>query len=116
MNKRGQGISINTIVIAAIALIVLVVLIAIFTGRIGIFGQSVERETRGRVCTDSCFPTAKEGSLTGEQVMGQGRTRTGACPAGEHQVYGIFTDIAEGEVCCVADELLTSDVGCPEAK
>jgi len=34
-NKKAQGISINTIIIAAIALIVLVVLVAIFTGELG---------------------------------------------------------------------------------
>ena len=39
--KKAQGISINTIIIAAIALIVLVVLIAIFTGRLGEFSTGV---------------------------------------------------------------------------
>lgn len=34
-NKKGQGISINTIIIAIIALVVLVLLIAIFTGKMG---------------------------------------------------------------------------------
>lgn len=33
--KKGQGLSITTIVVAAIALLVLVVLVAIFTGQIG---------------------------------------------------------------------------------
>jgi len=36
-NKKGQGLSITTVVIAAIALLVLVVLAAIFAGRLGIF-------------------------------------------------------------------------------
>jgi len=31
--KKGQGISINTIIIVALALVVLVVIIAVFTGR-----------------------------------------------------------------------------------
>ena len=35
MNKKAQGISIRTIIIAIIALIVLVVLIGIFTGKLG---------------------------------------------------------------------------------
>ncbi|MBI4439385.1 hypothetical protein HY638_00265 [Candidatus Woesearchaeota archaeon] len=35
--KKAQSISINTIIVAAIALIVLVVLVAIFTGRLGDF-------------------------------------------------------------------------------
>lgn len=37
--KKGQSMSMNTIIIAALALIVLVVLIVIFTGRINIFGS-----------------------------------------------------------------------------
>ena len=41
MNKKAQGISINVIIIAAIALIVLVVLVAIFTGRLAIFSKEV---------------------------------------------------------------------------
>ena len=37
--KKAQGISINMIIVAAIALIVLVVLVAIFTGRLGGFAK-----------------------------------------------------------------------------
>ena len=46
MNK-GQSISINTIIVAAIALAVLVVLFAIFTGRLGGFTKGVQE-------TDTC--------------------------------------------------------------
>ncbi|MFW6046926.1 MAG: hypothetical protein ACOCP4_03960 [Candidatus Woesearchaeota archaeon] len=35
--KKGQGLSMNVIVVTAVALIVLVVLIAIFTGQMGDF-------------------------------------------------------------------------------
>ena len=115
-DKRGQGISINTIIIAAIALIVLVVLIAIFTGRIGLFGQGVEKVVEGRVCAQTCFPTDLTGSTIGKKVMAEGKVRTGQCPTQEHQVYGTFTDTQEGEICCVMDELPSSDPGCPAAK
>jgi len=37
MKKKGQGLSLNTIIVAAIVLIVLIVLWAIFTGRMGGF-------------------------------------------------------------------------------
>lgn len=36
---KGQGLSITTIVVAAIALLVLVVLVAVFTGQFGGFAQ-----------------------------------------------------------------------------
>ena len=39
LDKKAQGISINVIIIAAIALLVLVVLSVVFTGRMGIWSQ-----------------------------------------------------------------------------
>ena len=48
--KKAQGISITTIIVAAIALIVLVVLIAIFTGRMGIFGRDLTTAQGGDLC------------------------------------------------------------------
>ena len=52
MRKRAQGLSITTIIVAAIALIVLVVLIAIFTGRIGIFSSGIKES--GLSCNQAC--------------------------------------------------------------
>ena len=42
--KKGQGLSLNTIIIAAIVLIVLIVLWAIFTGRMGNFTKGINYE------------------------------------------------------------------------
>ena len=53
MKKKAQGISITTIIVAAIALIVLVVLIAVFTGRMGIFGRDLTTAQDGSLCTGS---------------------------------------------------------------
>ena len=52
MNKRGQGLSITTIIVAAIALIVLVVLIAIFTGRLGFFSKVLSEKEQNRCFED----------------------------------------------------------------
>ena len=65
MHKRGQGISMNVIIIAAIALLVLVVLSVIFMGRMGIFSRgSSDCKNQGGVCAATCgtgdaanFPT-----------------------------------------------------------
>ena len=75
--KRGQGLSLTTIVVAAVALIVLVVLIAIFTGRIGSFEQGLS----------TCAYECKLGA-------GTGATNT-TCPAnyikiGNRDVYKGF--------------------------
>ena len=64
MYKRGQGLSITTIIVAAIALIVLVVLVAIFTGRLGGFSRGVAGvstcESLGGECGDDTFCEGKE--------------------------------------------------------
>jgi hypothetical protein len=83
---KGQGISINVIIIAAIALLVLVVLSVIFLGRIGLFG------TKSLACIDqggSCV-------LVSDLVAGQ-------CPAGQ-VLYTAWTCPQSGGIdqkCCI---------------
>ena len=57
--KKAQGLSVDTIIIAAIALLVLVILSVIFIGRIGTFGQSADRcENKGGRCfSEECADT-----------------------------------------------------------
>ena len=45
-SRKGQGLPINVIIVAALALIVLVVLVAIFAQQTGQFGQKVGEETQ----------------------------------------------------------------------
>lgn len=53
LKKRAQSISINTIVVAAIALVVMVLLVMIFTGNLTRWRRSTDRcESRGGVCID----------------------------------------------------------------
>ncbi len=55
MNKKAVELSMNVIIIAAIALLVLVILSAIFIGRMGFFGKSVgECSTQGGKCAVEC--------------------------------------------------------------
>ncbi len=50
--KRGSEMTLNVIIVAAIALIVLIVLIFIFSGKIKLFGQGTESCTnQGGQCT-----------------------------------------------------------------
>ncbi len=67
MNKKGQGLSLTTIIVAAIALIVLVVLVMIFTGRIGVFKEGVEEIGQSelvqlQISYGKCQPTAAAGT------------------------------------------------------
>lgn len=55
--KRAQGISINVIVIAAIALLVLVVLAVVFLGKIGGFTSGAsDCENKGGSCVVGSCP------------------------------------------------------------
>ena len=78
-NKRGQGLSLNVIIVAAIALIVLVLLVVIFTGRIGIFKSKVGTEGDSDLIKfktlsyGDCHPApAKETAF--QKVMGSSAT------------------------------------------
>lgn len=70
VDKRGQSLSINVIIVAALALIVLVVLVVIFTGRMGVFESGVSKEGNAELVKykslsyDDCHPgTAAEQSF-----------------------------------------------------
>jgi len=88
LQKRGQGISINIIIIAAIALLVLVVLVAIFSGRMGLFGRELDLTTRG-----TCV--AQGGQVVARDV----------CPDNCRTVYGSFNDVGAGSICCKPAEV-----------
>ena len=69
--RKAQGISINTIIIAAIGLAVLIVLFAIFTGRIGIFSKGVQ-------ATDSCNAKCKAINMDpGTELTSEGQDCVG---------------------------------------
>ncbi|HIJ11678.1 TPA: hypothetical protein HA278_06480 [Candidatus Woesearchaeota archaeon] len=67
IHKKGQGLSLTTIIVAALALIVLVVLVLIFTGRIALFEQGVSDSGNSelvqmQVGYGQCEPTTSAGS------------------------------------------------------
>ena len=78
MAKKAQGISMNVIIIAAIALLVLVILSVIFIGRMGKFGTE----------TGSC--TSQGGSCINEPF----------CPSGSIQRDLKCAD--EDQICCIS--------------
>jgi hypothetical protein len=84
MKKKGQGLSLNTIIVAAIVLIVLVVLWAIFTGRMGVFSKGLTDVTKGGNCRD----------------IGTLKPELDGCSTGCIRVYGQFEDVTAGEICC----------------
>ena len=90
MNKKGQGISINTIIIAAIGLAVLVVLFAIFTGRLGIFTKGVQE-------TDTCLQKCASLNMQQGTVLSSQGSK---CDTDEQPIAGVYGDSKFG--CCCA--------------
>ena len=93
MNRKGQSISINTIIIAAIALAVLVVLFYIFTGRLGMFSKGVGE-------TASCENSCKSLGMIKSVTIFNNKEE---CERGTGQAYvtGTYSDIISGICCCV---------------
>lgn len=59
-SSKGQGMSLNVIIVAVIALVILVVLILSFTGKYRVFGKTVENcESKGGVCKEKCAVTSE---------------------------------------------------------
>ncbi len=91
LNKKGSEMTLNVIIIAAIALIVLVVMLFIFSGKIKAFGQG----------TDSC--TAKGGSCTAEGYSASCiKAGSCACPSSmQNTIYLQGTDCEKtATICC----------------
>lgn len=95
MKSRRGDISLNMIIIAAIALIVLVVIVAIFTGRMGDFGRRLTGE-QNKYC--GTIPTAEKATAT--TVNGIVREEGPGCGEGKREIYGSFKDVNFGQVCC----------------
>jgi len=82
-SKKGQGLSLNVIIVAALALIVLVVLIMVFTGRIGVFEKGVSQESQAelikmKITYGDCSPSA-----TDEATFTTGLAQAGSVEAKE---------------------------------
>ena len=87
MFKKSQSISINTIIVAAIALAVLVVLFMIFTGRFKIFSEGVKGSDLS--CNDGC-------KIAG---YASGSSSSDSC---NNRLVGSYRDVdpQKNEVCC----------------
>lgn len=85
MNKRGAEISLNVIIVAAIALLVLVILSVIFMGRMGIFTkQSAGTEYCKVTLNGECAGLGFDNKPIKCEDFIPGTTRIGTCDAGDY--------------------------------
>ncbi|MBI2151529.1 hypothetical protein HYU21_02260 [Candidatus Woesearchaeota archaeon] len=93
LNKKGEALSINVIIITVLALVVLVVLIMVFTGRINIFQQGVNQQSQTALLTmkigyGKCQPTAVDESTFTKEF-----TAAESAPAAEEQARTNFKEV-----------------------
>lgn len=82
MSSKAQGLSLNTIVIAAIVLVVLLLLVGMTTGYFGSW-----RLKFGSASATSCSEVG-------------GTPTTGDCELQKQVAGGFFEDVKEGQKCC----------------
>ena len=98
LNKRGQGLSITTIIVAVIGLIILAVIITIFTGKFGAFSEGVESVSS---CSNTCEAIGWEKSSL--EVISDCESSS---TIERRVVSGKYSDIPEGTAygcCCNRD-------------
>lgn len=88
MSRKSQSISINTLIVAAIALAVLVVLFVIFTGRFKIFSEGVSGASLN--CDNGCKSTGYSG----------GSPSFSSNCGSAVEISGKFEGMEKGQVCC----------------
>ena len=93
-NRKGQGLPLNTIVIAILVIIVLLVIIVFFTTRVGETGDQLDENS-----ASACDPGNPAISTAYPDATNTDVNSRSECNNGEERVPGISTD--EG-VCCVA--------------
>jgi len=86
MRKKAQGLSLNVIIIAALALLVLVIVAVIFMGRAGMFRrESGDCATLGGYCSrtgcagDFERQVSYDCNLDGDRSVNEGQTIDGTC-------------------------------------
>ena len=77
--KQGQGLQLNTIIIAALGLIVLIILIVLVQQRTTLFSKGVKQAGEG-----TCAPDNEKKPVGSD------------CDV----IYAHFTDLNPGEICC----------------
>jgi len=86
MNKKGDGLTLNVIIIAALGLLVLVILAVIFTGRAGMFRvESGKCDVYGGTCQrTACLGDYQKQAgydcdLDGDGTVNEAQTIDGIC-------------------------------------
>ena len=90
LNKKAQGLSVTTIIVAIIGLIILVAIILMLTGELGAFGEGTS-EASG--CETVCKAIGKVKHTT--------ETSDAECKNAKGQyIFGDYSDVSSGVCCC----------------
>jgi hypothetical protein len=85
LSSKGQGLSMNTIIIGALVLIVLIILVGITTGYLGNWRDKFASAT-ATTCEEA-----------GGQVFD-----SDTCSGGKKKASGFYENVKSGQVCCLS--------------
>lgn len=88
MNKKAVDLTINTVVVAILAVLVLVVLFYVFTGKVGIFSKELS------VCPGDCMPLDECKLYGGTKLPGANYIQRDSVPS------TVCPDVGRDYVCC----------------
>ncbi len=120
--KKAQGLSLNTIIIAAVVLIVLIVLWAIFTGRMGQFGEGVDDQQKktdlevGKIKQQLGLDTSGTGTGSCKVITGKKCNEVSLSTTSEDNCHSIGCDGNQGMLLfrkCTGDHRPTCPIADP---
>jgi hypothetical protein len=95
LNKKAQGLSVTTIIVAIIGLIILVAIILMITGKLGAFGEGASSVAS---CENSCKSIGWV--ISSQDTSGGCVDATSGTLFKRKIISGKYSDRLEGKVCC----------------
>ena len=93
--RKGQGLPLNTIVIAILVIIVLLVIIVFFTTRVGDTGDQLDQQSANQCNISNPAISTVYGNANNAEAVSEGQCTDN----NQRTMPGISTE--EGQVCCV---------------
>jgi hypothetical protein len=95
LNKRAQGLSVHTIIVAIIGLIILVAIILMLTGKLGTVGKGVGSPTS---CESACNAIGMDDHIPSDKTECDGFDDL--VGINTQYIPGNFRDVPDNKCCC----------------
>ena len=95
LNKKAQGLSVHTIILAVIGLIILVVIVLMLTGKLGNVGKGLDKPA---TCEGACSAIGMDEYIPSDKTQCDGFNDI----IGINTQYlpGTYSDVPDNKCCC----------------